>query len=82
LKSRLFWNPPCGTVEVAECGNNREKIFSLEAVGRHSQIGGEFFDVEILSGLKAGQRGDRGHLRPKVKVCNLCLEEADRSVGD
>ncbi len=38
-------------VEVAKRGNNRQEIFRLEAVGRHTQIRGEFFDVQILSGL-------------------------------
>src|SRR6185437_14782355 len=63
--------------KISDCRNNGEEIFRLKTIGRHAEIGGELFNIQILAALDTRQRGNRTHFRPKIKARELSVEETD-----
>ncbi len=46
------------------------------------QIRSDFFDVQILAGFQARQRGNRGHPRSEVETREFRFIETDGARGD
>src|ERR1700719_4504714 len=46
------------------------------------EIGGDFFDVQVVAGLYAGEHRDGGQFRAEIKADKLRVVNADSAVGD
>src|SRR6267143_3731053 len=66
-----------GTDELAERGDDRQEIVSPYPIRCHVEIAGELFDVQIPSGLDAGEHRDGGHFRTEIEANKLCVVKAD-----
>src|SRR5260370_38331337 len=66
----------------AERGDHRVEILRLDSVRSHADVAGHFFNVEILAGLEAGQRGNCGHPRSKIEARQFRAVQAHCASGD